>query len=192
MRLQRIATSVISSLESRLSSSSSRKSLGIASPLVRDGHQQQARSSTAPSFAWNEKRSIGITTPEELERRINDIKVCVMNIMHKGHLCNFKYVRLSITHVSLFSQTLANEARLCIRDCAEIETTSANFDEELQSAKLAVDVANVTYSELLEELAVTNEGVEVLNDVRKLYAPEVEELRQELKRIQKVNDGEED
>lgn len=162
MRLQRIATSVISSLESRLSSSSSRKSLGIASPLVRDGHQQQARSSTAPSFAWNEKRSIGITTPEELERRINDIK------------------------------TLANEARSCIKDCAEIETTSDNFDEELQSAKLAVDVANVTYSELLEELAVTNEGVEVLNDVRKLYAPEVEELRQELKRIQKVDDGEEE
>ena len=89
-------------------------------------------------------------------------------------------------------QTLANEARSCIQDCAEIETTSDNFDEELQSAKLAVDVANVTYSELLEELAVTNEGVEVLNDVRKLYAPEVEELRQELKRIQKVNDGEED
>lgn len=89
-------------------------------------------------------------------------------------------------------QTLANEARSCIKDCAEIETTSDNFDEELQSAKLAVDVANVTYSELLEELAVTNEGVEVLNDVRKLYAPEVEELRQELKRIQKVDDGEEE
>ena len=87
-------------------------------------------------------------------------------------------------------QTLANEARSCIKDCAE--TTSDNFDEELQSAKLAVDVANVTYSELLEELAVTNEGVEVLNDVRKLYAPEVEELRQELKRIQKVDDGEEE
>lgn len=83
---------------------------------------------------------------------------------------------------------MAQEARLCIRDCAETTETKA-FDEELQSAQIAVNAAGVAYSELLEELALTNEGVGVLNEVRKGYASMVDSLRQELKNITKAKDG---
>lgn len=112
-----------------------------------------------PCFAWEEKRALGVTTPEELEKRISGIK------------------------------RLAQEARLCIRDCAE-SIESKDFDEELQSAKIAVNAAGMAYSELLEELALTDEGVGVLNEVRKSYASVVESLRQELKNIAKLNDEE--
>lgn len=112
-----------------------------------------------PCFAWEEKRSLGITTPEELEKRIRGFK------------------------------RLAQEARLCIGDCAEsIERN--DFDEELLSAKIAVNAAGMAYSELLEELALTDEGVGVLNEVRKSHASVVESLRQELQNIAKSNDEE--
>eukprot|EP01082_Thalassiosira_pseudonana_P010788 g10701.t1 g10701 contig4:2374093-2374799(+) len=79
---------------------------------------------------------------------------------------------------------LATEARLCMQDCFEsIETEY--FAEELQSAKMAVETAGMAYSELLEELAITDEGIPLLNEIRKLYAPAVESLRQELRGIVK-------
>lgn len=83
-------------------------------------------------------------------------------------------------------QKLANDANLCIQDYKEIDTSvedEESRDELLADAKVAVEHTTIAFSELLEELAVTDEGVEVLNDVRKLYAPEVESLREELKRI---------
>jgi hypothetical protein len=52
---------------------------------------------------------------------------------------------------------------------------------------VAVDAAAVAYSELLEELALTPEGVEILNGIRKLYAPMVESLRQEFNNIGEAN-----
>jgi hypothetical protein len=94
-----------------------------------------------------------VTTPVELEKRIRRI----MN--------------------------LADDARLCIRDCSESKATG-QFDEELVSAKLAVDTVGVAYSELLEELALTDKGVQLLNEVRKVYSPAVESLRQELKCVE--------
>lgn len=77
---------------------------------------------------------------------------------------------------------LTNEAQLCIQDCGESEATEYHEDD-LQTAKSAVDKAGVAYSELLEELALTDKGVGLLNEVRKAYAPAVESLRQELKKI---------
>ena len=62
----------------------------------------------------------------------------------------------------------------------------------MEDAKVAVNLASIAYSELLEELALTDEGVEVLNDVRKLYAPEVDELREALKDIEKSSKEDED
>ena len=85
---------------------------------------------------------------------------------------------------------MANEAQLCIQECGESIQTP-DFNEELQNAKIAVDAAGVAFSELLEELALTDEGVEVLNEVRKIYAPEVEGLREKLKNIVKPDDEEE-
>ncbi len=71
-----------------------------------------------------------------------------------------------------------------MQDCFEsIETEY--FAEELQSAKMAVETAGMAYSELLEELALTDEGIPLLNEIRKLYAPAVESLRQELRGIVK-------
>jgi hypothetical protein len=71
-----------------------------------------------------------------------------------------------------------------MQDCFEsIETEY--FAEELQSAKMAVETAGMAYSELLEELAITDEGIPLLNEIRKLYAPAVESLRQELRGIVK-------
>jgi hypothetical protein len=57
----------------------------------------------------------------------------------------------------------------------------------VRTAKVAVDAAAVAYSELLEELALTPEGVEILNGIRKLYAPMVESLRQEFNNIGEAN-----
>lgn len=50
----------------------------------------------------------------------------------------------------------------------------------------------MAYSELLEELALSAEGVEVLNEVRKLYAPVLESLKQELNNISKSKDDDDD
>ncbi|KAL3784891.1 hypothetical protein HJC23_012494 [Cyclotella cryptica] len=79
---------------------------------------------------------------------------------------------------------LATEAKLCIQDCDESAET--NFDEEFESAKMAVDSASIAYSELLEELALTEEGIPMLNEIRKMYAPSVENLREELKGLLKM------
>ncbi len=98
---------------------------------------------------------------------------------------------MKATHpfASQFHQRLANEARLCIKECGETIATK-EFDEELQSASVAVDAAGMAYSELLEELALTNEGIEVLNEVRKVYSPAVELLREELKKLKHVDEAE--
>lgn len=58
----------------------------------------------------------------------------------------------------------------------------------MHTAKVAVETASITYSELLEELALTNEGVQLLNEVRRIYAPDVESLRDELRKIGTVKD----
>lgn len=81
---------------------------------------------------------------------------------------------------------LASEARLCIQDCGE-SSSKDDFNEELQTAKVAVDAAGMAYSDLLEELALHPEGVEVLNEVRKLYAPLVESVKQEFYKIGEAN-----
>ena len=86
---------------------------------------------------------------------------------------------------------MAHEARLCIKECGET-VASEEFDEELQSASVAVDAAGMAYSELLEELALTNEGIEVLNEVRKVYSPAVESLREELKKLKSVDETDEE
>ena len=71
MAMRRIATSMIGKSPLRLSSSSSSK-LGIASPLI----NRQSRSSSVPCFKLDEKSlTQGITTSEELERRIHGMKV---------------------------------------------------------------------------------------------------------------------
>ena len=90
---------------------------------------------------------------------------------------------------------MTNTARLCIEDCIEVENPDSEKEEltsDLEDAKVAVNLASIAYSELLEELALTDEGVEVLNDVRKLYAPEVYELREALKDIEKSSKEDED
>ena len=56
---------------------------------------------------------------------------------------------------------------------------------------MAVGNAGTAYSELLEELAITNEGVQLLNEVRKLVAPAIESLREELRHIGTLNNEEE-
>lgn len=112
------------------------------------------RQKSAPAPCLSSK-PLGVTTQEELEKRIDAI------------------------------MKLAQEAQLCIKDCGESLETPEYFEEEFQSAKVAVDKTGVAFSELLEELALTDKGVEVLNEVRRVYAPEVESLRQELKSIGK-------
>lgn len=86
---------------------------------------------------------------------------------------------------------LASDARLCIQDCREYIATE-HYNEELHFAKAAVDSTGVAYSELLEELALSPEGVEVLNEVRKLYAPVLESLKQELNKISKPKEEDDD
>ena len=85
---------------------------------------------------------------------------------------------------------LTNTARLCIQDYIEVENPGIEKEElssDLEDAKVAVNLASIAYSELLEELALTDEGVEVLNDVRKLYSPDIDELREALKDIEKAS-----
>lgn len=76
-------------------------------------------------------------------------------------------------------RNLATEARLCIQDCAESVNTP-HFEEEFHSATKAVELAEVAYSELIEELASCNQ-VELLNATRRNFAPEVESVREELR-----------
>jgi hypothetical protein len=83
-------------------------------------------------------------------------------------------------------QRLANEARLCIQDCSESFSLD-EFNEERQTAKVAVDAAGMALTDLLEELALHCEGVEVLNEVRKVYAPLVESVRHEFNNIGEAN-----
>ena len=55
---------------------------------------------------------------------------------------------------------------------------------------MAVGNASIAYSELLEELALTDEGVQLLNEVRKVVAPAIESLREELRHIGKLKSTE--
>ena len=48
---------------------------------------------------------------------------------------------------------------------------------------LSPDSASIAFSELLEELALTDEGIPLLNEIRKIYAPSVEDLRADLKKL---------
>jgi len=84
---------------------------------------------------------------------------------------------------------LSEEAQLCIRDVMESLETDY-FEEELHCAEVAVGNAGIAYSELLEELALTNEGVQLLNEVRKVVAPAIESLREELRSIGKLKSKE--
>lgn len=68
-----------------------------------------------------------------------------------------------------------------MRDCKESKATE-QFDDDLQSAKEAIHVTEVAYSDMLEELALTDKGVELMNEVRKVYGSDpIEYLRQQLK-----------
>lgn len=122
------------------------RSIDIVKPIMtfvsRSAHAQ-------PKFKWEEKRKWGVSTPEDLEKRINRIR------------------------------KLSREAQLCIQDCTESINTT-HFKEELQSATKAVENADLAYSELLEELA-SQDRVQLLNEVRRLYASEVESGREELR-----------
>lgn len=71
----RLASVVMSQTSQRLSSSGVRN---IGTPLANVHTKEQSRASTAaaPCFAWKEKKPLGITTPEELEKRISAVKVC--------------------------------------------------------------------------------------------------------------------
>ena len=95
-----------------------------------------------------------------------------------------KYLSPSITQ-----QALSEEAQLCIQDVLESLETD-HFEEELQCAEMAVGNAGIAYSELLEELALTNEGVQLLNEVRKVVAPAIEALKEELRHIGKLKSKE--
>jgi hypothetical protein len=97
------------------------------------------------------------------------------------------------SHVHTFStiptQRLSDEAKSCINDVIESFDTDY-FEEEFQCAEIAVGNAGIAYSELLEELALTNEGVQLLNEVRKVVAPALEGLREELRVIGKAKSKE--
>eukprot|EP00573_Skeletonema_grethae_P000829 CAMPEP_0201686096 /NCGR_PEP_ID=MMETSP0578-20130828/664_1 /ASSEMBLY_ACC=CAM_ASM_000663 /TAXON_ID=267565 /ORGANISM="Skeletonema grethea, Strain CCMP 1804" /LENGTH=173 /DNA_ID=CAMNT_0048170097 /DNA_START=265 /DNA_END=786 /DNA_ORIENTATION=+ len=86
-------------------------------------------------------------------------------------------------------ERLSEEAQLCIHDARESFETE-HFEEELHCAEMAVGNAGIAYSELLEELALTNEGVQLLNEVRKVVAPAIESLREELRHIEKLKSTE--
>ena len=164
--------------------------------------------SSKPCFSWEEKR-VEVTTPEEFQRRLNRIKVCVW-----GHSCigaldtltlptsvfgnqcilifiiaNVNILMNKHLFVSIVQQALSEEAQLCIQDVRESLETD-HFDEELQCAEMAVGNAGIAYSELLEELALTNEGVQLLNEVRKVVAPAIEALKEELRHIGKLKSKE--
>ena len=146
---------------------------------------------------------MGVMAPEEVEKRIHRIMV------RYGYYCCFSFHRsihdkvlpcgtqtfifnnISTLSLSLSPQRLASDARLCIQDCREYIATE-HYNEELNFAKAAVDATGVAYSELLEELALSPGGVEVLNEVRKLYAPVLESLKQELNKISKPKEEDDD
>lgn len=75
---------------------------------------------------------------------------------------------------------------MCIQDCSESFSVD-EFNDERQTAKVAVDAVGMALTDLLEELALHREGVEVLNEVRKVYAPLVESVRQEFNNIGEAN-----
>ena len=105
----------------------------------------------------------------------------------------FLYSVNLFSHVHTFStisiQRLSDEAKSCINDVNESFDTDY-FEEEFQCAEIAVGNAGIAYSELLEELALTNEGVQLLNEVRKVVAPALEGLREELRMIGKAKSKE--
>ena len=159
--------------------------------------------SSKPCFSWEEKR-VDVTTPEEFQRRLNRIKVGFWYTRASGHSLNSPYLccksmcfLIVIIPMSQFScvfafitrQRLSEEAQSCIQDVRESLETD-HFEEELQCAEMAVGNAGIAYSELLEELALTNEGVQLLNEVRKVVAPAIESLREELRHIGKLKSKE--
>ena len=112
MAMRRIATSMIGKSPLRLSSSSSKSTLGIASPLI----NRQSRSSSVPCLQLDEKSlTQGITTSEELEKRIHGMKVrivvdggklwCTRLYLLLNHNCNILYINGG----RLYSLVLAHE-----------------------------------------------------------------------------------
>ena len=68
-----------------------------------------------------------------------------------------------------------------MRDCRESKETE-QFDDDLQTATEAIHATEVAYSDMLEELALSDKGVELMNEVRKVYGSDpIEYLRQQLK-----------
>lgn len=127
---------------------------------------------------------------------IDKIRVLIRaDLSHHLTLCVIPslYSVILLSHVHTFStistQRLSDEAKSCINDVIESFDTDY-FEEEFQCAEIAVGNAGIAYSELLEELALTNEGVQLLNEVRKVVAPALEGLREELRMIGKAKSKE--
>lgn len=158
----------------------------ITPPLVSSTRNAHSK----PCFTLSEKRMMGVMTPEEVEKRIDRIMVRVLHCFIHSRSLLLRKLCIVTMHSQycgfyyLPRQRLASDARLCMQDCRELIATD-HYNEELHFAKIAVDATGVAYSELLEELALSAEGVEVLNEVRKLYAPVMESLKQELNNISK-------
>jgi len=76
-------------------------------------------------------------------------------------------------------QYLVSEARLCINDCRESIGTE-HYEEEIANAKSAIETASVSCSDVFEELAATDNGVQILNEIRRTNSPVIEGLRHEL------------
>jgi len=129
-------------------------------------------------------------------RNSNQIMVAISSRTMSSKPCfSWEEKRVEVTTPEEFQrrlnriERLSEEAQLCIQDVREsIETD--HFEEELQCAEMAVGNASIAYSELLEELALTNEGVQLLNEVRKVVAPAIESLREELRHIGKLKSKE--
>mmetsp|Transcript_7372 Transcript_7372/g.15083 ORF Transcript_7372/g.15083 Transcript_7372/m.15083 type:complete len:188 (+) Transcript_7372:214-777(+) len=129
-------------------------------------------------------------------RNSNQIMVAISSRTMSSKPCfSWEEKRVEVTTPEEFQrrlnriERLSEEAQLCIQDVREsIETD--HFEEELQCAEMAVGNAGMAYSELLEELALTNEGVQLLNEVRKVVAPAIESLREELRHIGKLKSKE--
>jgi len=129
-------------------------------------------------------------------RNSNQIMVAISSRTMSSKPCfSWEEKRVEVTTPEEFQrrlnriERLSEEAQLCIQDVREsIETD--HFEEELQCAEMAVGNAGIAYSELLEELALTNEGVQLLNEVRKVVAPAIESLREELRHIGKLKSKE--
>jgi len=129
-------------------------------------------------------------------RNSNQIMVAISSRTMSSKPCfSWEEKRVEVTTPEEFQrrlnriERLSEEAQLCIQDVREsIETD--HFEEELQCAEMAVGNASIAYSELLEELALTDEGVQLLNEVRKVVAPAIESLREELRHIGKLKSKE--